>query len=67
MPDSVATEEIIRLARHAGLDLPPAFTAELAAAYARVREMIDHMPSDRPRGDEPAHIFVPATFRAPEG
>ena len=28
--------------------------------------MIDRIPTGRPRGDEPAHVFVPAQFM-PEG
>jgi hypothetical protein len=67
VPDSDPSDEIMRLAHYAGLDLPSAYAQELAAAYARVRQMIDCMPSGRSRGDEPAHVFVPAKFRPTEG
>lgn len=61
------TPEIIAtLARQAGLDLPPAYQAQLVSAYANVRRMVAGIPSTRPRADEPAHIFVPTTLR-PEG
>ena len=30
--------------------------------YANVRRMIDRIPTGRPRGDEPAHVFVPGKF-----
>jgi hypothetical protein len=55
-------QEIAQLARQAGLDLPPAYLAELADAYAHVRAMVERLPAARPYGDEPAHIFVPAQF-----
>jgi hypothetical protein len=67
VPDNHSAEEIIRLVHHLGLHLPPAYASEVTAAYARVREMIDHMPSGRSRADEPAHVFVPAKFRPMEG
>jgi hypothetical protein len=52
-------DEIAMLARHAGLELEPQYLAELAAAYGYVRAMVDRLPKARPRGDEPAHSFVP--------
>lgn len=55
-------DEIILLARQAGLDLPPAYFQELVDAYGNVRRMIDRIPTGRPRGDEPAHVFVPTKF-----
>jgi hypothetical protein len=55
-------EEIVLLARQAGLNLPEAYFEELASAYANVRRMIDRVPTGRPRGDEPAHVFSPAKF-----
>jgi len=55
-------DEIAALARHAGLDLQPTYLAELASAYGYVRAMIDRLPKSRPRGDEPAHSFVPERF-----
>jgi hypothetical protein len=55
-------EEIALLARQAGLDLPPAYFQELVDAYGNVRRMVDRIPAGRPRGDEPAHVFVPTKF-----
>ena len=55
-------EEVAQLARLAGLDLPEAYFAELVSAYGNVRELIDTLPHNRPRGDEPAHVFVPEKF-----
>ena len=55
-------EQIVFLASQAGLDLSDAYTDELVAAHADVRRMIDRIPRNRPRGDEPAHVFVPTKF-----
>ena len=55
-------DEIVLLARQAGLDLPAAYLQELIDAYGNVRQMIDRIPTGRPRGDEPAHVFVPTKF-----
>lgn len=59
--------QILMLAAQAGLTLPAAYEDELIAAYANVRRMIDRLPTNRPRGDEPAHVFVPAKFLPAEG
>ncbi len=55
-------DEIVLLARQAGLDLPVEYLRELVDAYGNVRQMIDRIPTGRPRGDEPAHVFVPTKF-----
>ena len=55
-------DEIVLLARQAGLNLPPEYFAELIEAYVNVRRMIDRIPTGRPRGDEPGHIFDPRKF-----
>jgi hypothetical protein len=55
-------DEIVLLARQAGLDLPAEYLAELIEAYGNVRRMIDRIPTGRPRGDEPAYVFVPSKF-----
>ena len=60
-------DEIVLLARHAGLDLPPAYFDELVDAYANVRRMAARLPSNRPRGDEPAHVFTPTKFLPVQG
>lgn len=59
-------EEIAILAKRAGLDLPPAYFAQLVSAYGNVRRMIAQLPTNRPRGDEPAHVFAPTHF-LPQG
>lgn len=66
MSQSPTPEMVALLARQAGLDLPDAYFHELLAAYTNVRSMIDAIPTDRARGDEPAHVFMPVHFR-PEG
>jgi Asp-tRNA(Asn)/Glu-tRNA(Gln) amidotransferase C subunit len=55
-------EDVAALAKQAGLDLSDAHFEQLVGAYANVRRMIDAIPHNRPRGDEPAHVFVPAKF-----
>jgi hypothetical protein len=60
-------DEIVLLARHAGLDLPAAYLDELVSAYANVQRMVARIPWDHPRGDEPAHVFTPVTFLPREG
>ncbi len=62
MTDSPSHDDIVLLARQAGLNLPPAYLQELVEAYGNVRQMIDRIPTGRPRGDEPAHVFVPTKF-----
>jgi hypothetical protein len=66
-PAEPSREEIVLLAKHAGLDLPPAYFDELVAAYANVRRMVARIPRSRPRGDEPAHVFSPIKFLPQEG
>ncbi|MFO1084950.1 MAG: hypothetical protein U1E21_10320 [Reyranellaceae bacterium] len=62
MTDPITDDDIVRLARQAGLDLPAAHLPELIEAYGHVRRMVARLPSGRPHGDEPAHVFVPAVF-----
>jgi hypothetical protein len=66
MPLTPTPEVVALLAQQANPDLPDAYFQELLAAYTNVRRMIDGPPTNRPHGDEPAHVFVPAHFR-PEG
>lgn len=63
MLKSPTPEMVAVLAERAGLDLPDAYFQELVSAYSNIRRMIDDLPVNRPRGDEPAHIFVPTHFR----
>ena len=62
MSNTPTQDEIVLLARQAGLDLPAEYLPELIEAYGNVRRMIDRIPTGRPRGDEPAHVFVPGKF-----
>ena len=62
MTTTPSEDEIVLLARQAGLNLPAEYLSELIEAYGNVRRMIDRIPTERPRGDEPAHVFVPAKF-----
>lgn len=62
MTDPITDDDIVCLARQAGLDLPAAYLAELIEAYGHVRQMVARLPGGRPHGDEPAHVFVPAVF-----
>ena len=66
MSEAPSREEVALLARMAGLSLPDVYFDQLVAAYGNVRELIDTLPRNRPRGDEPAHVFVPEKF-LPEG
>jgi hypothetical protein len=66
MTNTPSQDEIILLARQAGLDLPAEYFVELIEAYGNVRQMIDRIPTGRSRGDEPAHVFNPARFN-PQG
>lgn len=60
-------DEIVLLARHAGLDLPPAYLDELVDAYTNAHRIVARIPRARPRGDEPAHVFTPTKFLPREG
>ena len=60
-------DEIILLARHAGLDLPPDYLDELVDAYTHAHRIVARIPWARPRGDEPAHVFTPTKFLPREG
>jgi hypothetical protein len=60
-------DEIILLAKHAGLDLPPAYLDELVDAYTNAHRIVARIPWARPRGDEPAHVFTPLKFLPREG
>ncbi len=62
MADKPTPDEIVLLARQAGLDLPPQYLNELLEAYGHVQSMIGRLPTGRPHGDEPAHIFAPDKF-----
>ena len=48
-------EEIRRMARAAGLDLPEKLMEELCDAYPAFEAMVRRLPRARSRFDEPAH------------
>jgi hypothetical protein len=48
MTDPITDDDIVRLARQAGLDLPAAHLPELIEAYGHVRRMVARLPSGRP-------------------
>ncbi|MPZ35165.1 MAG: hypothetical protein GEV13_30025 [Rhodospirillales bacterium] len=62
MTKTPTDDDIVRLARQAGLDLPDEFMAELIDAYGHVRQMTERLSAVRPHGDEPAHVFVASAF-----
>ena len=63
MSETPSDDDIKRLARQAGLDLPAEFMPELIEAYGHVRRMTQRIGVARPRGDEPAHVFVASAFQ----
>ena len=59
---SVTAEEFALLVRHAGLPLDSQQRAGLFAVYGHFEAMLErnrHAETPRPRGAEPAHVFVP--------
>jgi hypothetical protein len=48
-------DEIRRMAKQAGLDLPEPLMAELCASYPAFEAMVRRLPRRRERFDEPAH------------
>jgi hypothetical protein len=64
MSQTPTDDDIARLARQAGLELPAEFMPELIEAYGHVRRMTERIRTVRPRGDEPAHVFVASAFQA---
>ena len=51
-------DDIERMAKAAGLDLPPAILEELCASYPAFEAMVRRLPRARSRFDEPAHHVV---------
>ena len=67
MTAETTPDELEILIRKAGLEnLPAAYRAELLDAYRHLEKMAARIDHARPYADEPAHVFVPATF-APKG
>ena len=63
MSQAPTDDDIARLAEQAGLDLPAEFMPELIEAYGHVRQMTERVRAARPRGEEPAHVFVASAFQ----
>lgn len=62
MPDETTRDEMLVLARRAGLDLPEAYREELIAAWRHVEAIAGRIAAKpRARADEPAHVFAPLT------
>src|SRR4030095_5964047 len=55
-------DDILRMARLAGLNLPRSYEAEPVEADKQVRRLVMLLPQPHSRGDEPAHIFDPGRF-----
>jgi hypothetical protein len=62
MAEDATREEVLVLARQAGLDLPEPYLEELVSAYGHLRVMLARLDRDRPRGEEPAHVFPARAF-----
>ena len=60
----IGREDILSMARLAGLHLPAAYEDELVEAYDHIRRLVALLPQPRSRGDEPAHVFDPAKFNS---
>jgi len=57
-------EDIRRMARQAGLDLPEPLMDDLVAAYPAFEAMVRRLPRRRDRYDEPAHTADVARLAA---
>lgn len=55
-------EEILTMARIAGLELAPKYQDELVEAYRNIEPMLLRIRQGRPRADEPAHAYDPRKF-----
>jgi hypothetical protein len=62
MTEEATREEVLVLAKQAGLDLPEAYLEELVSAYRHVQRMAARIPKAWGYAAEPAHVFVPAIF-----
>lgn len=62
MAEDATREAVLVLARQAGLNLPEPYLEELVSAYGHLRVMLARLDRDRPRGEEPAHVFPARAF-----
>jgi hypothetical protein len=60
--EDATREEVAVFAKQAGLNLPEPYFEELLSAYRHLQRMTARISHGRPRSDEPAHVFVAATF-----
>ena len=58
-------DEVRRMARAAGLDLPAKLLEELCDAYPAFEAMVRRLPRARARFDEPAHTADVARLASP--
>lgn len=59
MTRKATPEEVLTLARQAGLDLPEPYAGEIVAAYGHLQTLLARLPRDLPMVAEPAHVFRP--------
>lgn len=60
-------EEILSLAKLAGLHLPASYEDELVEAYGHIRRLVALLPQPRSYDEEPAHVFDPTRFNPTTG
>ena len=63
----IGREDILSVARLAGLHLPASYEDELVEAYDHIRRLVALLPQPRSCDDEPAHVFDPVTFEPTTG
>jgi hypothetical protein len=66
MIEETTREEILVLAKRAGLDLPESMLEELLSAWRHVEPMTARIAAPRTYADEPAHVFIPTIFAPKE-
>ena len=57
MEPKIGAAEFAVLMAQTGLDLTPAELAEMRRGYATLEAMLARIRRDRPRADEPMHVF----------
>ena len=62
MTKEATPDEVLTLARNAGLDLPEPYAGEIVAAYGHLQRLLARLPRDLPMAAEPAHVFRPTRF-----
>ena len=55
--DRLLRREVATLMKWAGLTISETQLDQLCEAYPHARAMIERLPRDRPRWDEPANVF----------